>query len=96
MIPQNDANLLKFMQRDNGAYDNLTKIHTLLSRVDYQPNTNNSLNFRFELSHPPVQTKYWRIADANVNIAGPLLHAGLQQFVDENRHAVFLLTAVFL
>jgi hypothetical protein len=51
LIPQNDANLLKFLQRDDGAYDNLTKIHTLLSRVDYQPNSNNSWSFRFELSH---------------------------------------------
>lgn len=51
LVPQNDANLLSFLKRDDGAYDNLTKIHTLLSRVDYQPNQSNSLNFRFELSH---------------------------------------------
>ncbi len=51
LVPQNDANLFKLMARDDGAYDSLTKIHTLVSRVDYQPNANNSLNFRFELSH---------------------------------------------
>jgi hypothetical protein len=51
LIPQNDANLLQFLKRDDGAYDTLTKVHTLLSRVDYQPNNSNSLNFRFELSH---------------------------------------------
>ncbi len=51
LVPQNDPNLLKLMQRDDGAYDNLTKTHTLVSRVDYQPNASNSLNFRFELSH---------------------------------------------
>jgi hypothetical protein len=51
LVPQSDPNLVKFLKRDDGAYDNLTKVHTLLSRIDYQPNTNNSLNFRFELSH---------------------------------------------
>jgi carboxypeptidase family protein len=50
LVPQNDPNLLKFMQRDDGAYDVLTKTHTWLTRVDYQPNGTNSLNFRFELS----------------------------------------------
>jgi len=48
LVPQNDANLFKLMATDNGAFDSVTKVHTLLSRVDYQPNANNSLNFRFE------------------------------------------------
>ncbi|HEV8484086.1 MAG TPA: TonB-dependent receptor [Blastocatellia bacterium] len=51
LVPQNDPNLLNLMRRDDGAYDNLTKTHTLVSRVDYQPNAKNSLNFRFEHSH---------------------------------------------
>jgi hypothetical protein len=28
LVPQNNANLLKMMTRDNGFYDNLTKSHT--------------------------------------------------------------------
>lgn len=50
LVPQNDANLLKFLKRDDGVYDSRTKTHTLLSRIDYQPNANNSWNFRFELA----------------------------------------------
>ncbi len=50
LVPQNDANLLKMMQRDDGFYDNLTKTHTLVSRIDYQRNDHNSLSFRFELA----------------------------------------------
>src|SRR5215831_12522103 len=41
LVPQNDSNLLKMMRRDDGFYNNLTKVHTLVSRVDYQPNANN-------------------------------------------------------
>jgi len=48
LVPQNDPNMLKFLNRDDGAYNSLTKAHTLLSRIDYQPNSNNSWNFRFE------------------------------------------------
>ena len=50
LVPQNNANLLKMMSRDDGAYDNLTKTHTLLSRIDWQAGQKDSLNFRFELS----------------------------------------------
>ncbi|PYP84205.1 MAG: hypothetical protein DMF61_20735 [Blastocatellia bacterium AA13] len=50
LVPQSDPKLLALLKRDDGAFDNLTKTHTLVSRVDFQPNTNNSLNFRFELS----------------------------------------------
>ena len=41
----------------------------------------------FELAHPAVQAKHGGLADDDVNIARPLLHAGLQQLVDENGHA---------
>ena len=51
LVPQNNANLSTLLARDNGAYNSATKVHTLLSRIDYQPNANNSWNFRFELSH---------------------------------------------
>jgi hypothetical protein len=51
LIPQNNANLLKMLTRDDGAFDNLTKTHHWLTRVDYQPNSNNSVNFRFGLTH---------------------------------------------
>src|SRR5262249_35865991 len=30
LVPQNDPNLLKMLRRDDGAYDNQTKTHTLL------------------------------------------------------------------
>src|SRR5215467_1251514 len=50
LVPQSDPNLLKMMTRDNGSFDNLTKAHFWETRVDYQPNSTNSLNFRFELS----------------------------------------------
>src|SRR5262249_54728650 len=49
-VPQNNANLLKMMQRDDGAFDNLTKLHTWVTKFDYHPNSANDLNFRFELS----------------------------------------------
>jgi hypothetical protein len=48
LVPQNDPNLRKLLTADNGAFDSLTRSHTLLSRVDYQPTTRDSLNFRFE------------------------------------------------
>lgn len=50
LIPQNNASLLQMLQRDDGAYDNLTKTHTLLSRVDWQAGAKDSLSFRFELA----------------------------------------------
>ncbi len=37
-----------------------------------------------QLAQPAVQAKHRRLADRDVNIAGPLLHAGHQQFVDQN------------
>ena len=51
LVPQSNANLLKMLTRDDGVFDNLTKTHHWLTRVDYQPNSNNSLNFRFGLTH---------------------------------------------
>jgi hypothetical protein len=51
LVPQNNPNFLKMLSRDNGPFDNLTKTHTWLTRVDYQPNSTNALNFRFELAH---------------------------------------------
>jgi hypothetical protein len=50
LVPQNNANLLKMMQRDDGAFDNLTKAHTWVTKFDYHPNSTNDLNFRFELA----------------------------------------------
>ena len=42
------------MTRDNGFYDNLTKSHTWITRVDWSPGSRDSLSFRFELSHATV------------------------------------------
>ncbi|MGH9760430.1 MAG: hypothetical protein ACREDR_39770, partial [Blastocatellia bacterium] len=49
LVPQNNPNLFKMLTTDNGAFDSATRAHTWLTRVDYQPNANNSLTFRFEL-----------------------------------------------
>jgi len=49
LVPQNNANLLKMLTRNDGAFNTATRAHTWLTRVDYQPNSNNSLTFRFEL-----------------------------------------------
>jgi hypothetical protein len=54
LVPQSNANLLKMMTRDNGFYDNLTKSHTWITRVDWSPGSKDSLSFRFELSHATV------------------------------------------
>ena len=51
LVPQSNANLLKMLTRDDGVFDNLTKTHHWLTRVDYQPDSNNSLNFRFGYTH---------------------------------------------
>src|SRR5215471_21474340 len=51
LVPQNNANLLKMLTRDDGAFDNQDKTHHWLTRVDYQPNERNSLTFRFGLTH---------------------------------------------
>jgi Carboxypeptidase regulatory-like domain len=51
LVPQNNANLLKMLTTDNGGFNTATRAHTWLTRVDYQPNSNNSLTFRFELQH---------------------------------------------
>ena len=39
----------------------------------------------FQLSHATVQSKNRRLPHHNVDVAGTLLHAGLQQFVNQNR-----------
>jgi hypothetical protein len=49
LVPQNNPNLLKMLTTDNGSFNTATRAHTWLTRVDYQPNSNNSLTFRFEL-----------------------------------------------
>jgi hypothetical protein len=54
LVPQNDPTLLKMMALDNGAYDNLTKAHTWVTKFDFHPNTANDLNFRFELSRAKI------------------------------------------
>ena len=51
LVPQNNPNFAKMLARDDGPFDRLTKLHTWLTRVDYQPNQDNSMNFRFELAH---------------------------------------------
>lgn len=51
MIPQNNPNLLKMILTDNGGFNTATRSHTWLTRADYQPNSNNSLMFRFTLQH---------------------------------------------
>lgn len=50
LVPQNNANLLEMMRLDDGAYDTLTKTHTLISRVDWQASGRDSLSFRFEMA----------------------------------------------
>src|SRR5215467_8839429 len=54
LVPQTDPNLRRLLTADNGAFDSLTRSHTLLSRVDYQPTSRDSLNFRFALSRALV------------------------------------------
>src|SRR5215813_10930572 len=54
LVPQNDPNLRKLLTADNGCFDSLTRSHTLLSRVDYQPTSRDSMNFRFALSRALV------------------------------------------
>src|SRR5215471_546490 len=51
LVPRNNPNFAKMLARNDGPFDRLTKLHTWLTRVDYQPNQDNSLNFRFELAH---------------------------------------------
>jgi hypothetical protein len=47
-----------------------------------------------QLSHSSMQTKNRRLPDRNMNIAGPLLDAGLQKFVNQNScHGAFLCKA---
>jgi hypothetical protein len=36
------------IDRDNGQYDTATRLHTTITRLDYLPNSNNSITFRFE------------------------------------------------
>jgi hypothetical protein len=50
LVPQNDPRLLKMMVRDDGAYDNLTRSHVWVTKVDFHPNSRNDLNFNFELA----------------------------------------------
>jgi hypothetical protein len=54
LVPQNDPNLHKLLTADNGAFDSLTRSHTLLTRVDYQPTNRDALSFRFSLSRALV------------------------------------------
>jgi hypothetical protein len=49
LVPQNNPNLRKMILNDNGSFNTATRAHTWLTRADYQPNSNNSLTFRFEL-----------------------------------------------
>src|SRR5262249_33016947 len=50
LVPQNNPHLLKMLTRDDGAYNNLTKTHTLITRADWQPSAKDTMNFRFELA----------------------------------------------
>ena len=48
LVPQNNPSLNRLLTADNGSFDSLTRSHTLLTRVDYQPTARDSLTFRFE------------------------------------------------
>jgi hypothetical protein len=49
MVPQNNANLLKMLKRDDGEFNTATRAHTWLTRIDYQASAKDSLSIRFAL-----------------------------------------------
>jgi hypothetical protein len=49
LVPQNNANLRKMLETDDGAFNTATRAHTWLTRVDYQASEKDSLTMRFGL-----------------------------------------------
>ncbi|HEU0175433.1 MAG TPA: TonB-dependent receptor [Blastocatellia bacterium] len=89
LVPQNDPNLRKLLTADNGAFDSLTRSHTLLSRVDYQPTTRDSLNFRFALSRALVGAQSFpsgaSLVTRDYSILGNWSHAASSSVVNQLR-----------
>src|SRR5215510_457572 len=86
LVPQNDPNLLRMLTADNGAFDSLTRTHTLLSRVDYQPTSRDSLNFRFALSRALVGAQSYpsgaSLVTRDYSILGNWAHAASSSVVN--------------
>src|SRR5262252_8244398 len=89
LAPQNDPNLRRLLTADNGAFDSLTRSHTLLSRVDYQPTTRDSLSFRFELSRALVGAQSYpsgaSLVTRDYSILGNWAHAASSSIVNQLR-----------
>src|SRR5499426_3055789 len=89
LVPQNDPNLRKLLTADNGAFDSLTRSNTLLSRVDYQPTTRDSLNFRFALSRALVGAQSFpsgaSLVTRDYSILGNWAHAASSSVVNQLR-----------
>src|SRR5215510_3332955 len=89
LVPQNDPNLRKLLTADNGGFDSLTRSHTLLSRVDYQPTTRDSLNFRFALSRALVGAQSFpsgaSLVTRDYSILGNWAHAASSSVVNQLR-----------
>jgi len=89
LVPQNDPNLLRMLTADNGAFDSLTRTHTLLSRVDYQPTSRDSLNFRFALSRALVGAQSYpsgaSLVTRDYSILGNWAHAASSSVVNQLR-----------
>jgi hypothetical protein len=89
LVPQNDPNLRRLLTADNGAFDSLTRSHTLLSRVDYQPTTRDSLNFRFALSRALVGAQSYpsgaSLVTRDYSILGNWAHAASSSVVNQLR-----------
>src|SRR5262245_51018358 len=89
LVPQNNPNLRKLLTADNGGFDSLTRSHTLLSRVDYQPTTRDSLNFRFALSRALVGAQSYpsgaSLVTRDYSILGNWAHAASSSIVNQLR-----------
>lgn len=46
-VPQNNPTFNQILTRDNGGSDVLTKSHTVISRLDYLPDSNDAMTLRF-------------------------------------------------
>src|SRR5262249_60142703 len=82
-------NLRRLLTADNGAFNSLTRTHTLLSRVDYQPTTRDSLSFRFELSRALVGAQSYpsgaSLVTRDYSILGNWSHAASSSVVNQLR-----------
>jgi Carboxypeptidase regulatory-like domain len=89
LVPQNDPNLSRLLAADNGGFNSLTRTQTLLSRVDYQPTTRDSLNFRFALSRALVGAQSYpsgaSLVTRDYSILGNWAHAASSSVVNQLR-----------